>query len=67
MRAFKMKLAMTLLLTSSAAAAAETIRYVYDTRGRLITVVRQSLSATTTTRYVLDRADNRTGKQITAP
>ncbi len=67
MRAFKTKLAITLLLTSSAAAAAETIRYTYDARGRLVTVARSGGPAPATTRYVLDKADNRTRKTTTTP
>ena len=67
MRAFKIELAIALLLTSSAAAAAETIRYTYDARGRLITVARTGGPVPATTRYVFDRADNRSRKTTTTP
>lgn len=66
MRAYKMKLAITLLSTSSAVTAAETIRYTYDTRARLTAVVRTCNAAPATTRYLLDRADNRIRKTVQA-
>lgn len=46
---------------TSAATAAETVRYTYDARGRLVSVVRVG-PAPRTTGYVYDRADNRTNK-----
>lgn len=43
--------------------AAETIRYGYDARGRLIQVNRtEGVSNGVVTNYSLDKADNRTGK-----
>ena len=59
-----------LLAASTCAApalAAQSIRYTYDARGRLTVVVRTGASAPATTRYVLDRADNRTRKTTTTP
>lgn len=55
------------LAFTAPSARAETIRYGYDTRGRLVTVVRTNTPAPTTTRYSLDRADNRLRKTVTAP
>ncbi len=49
------------------APAAQTIRYTYDARGRLITVARTGGPAPATTRYIHDRADNRTRKTTTTP
>ncbi len=59
-----------LLAASTCAApalAGQTIRYTYDARGRLVAVVRTGGPAPATTRYVLDRADNRTRKTTTTP
>lgn len=53
-------------LTAAPALAAETIRYGYDTRGRLTDVVRRGGPAPAATRYTLDRADNRIGKTVQA-
>lgn len=60
MRAF---LLCGLLFLGSAAIAAETITYTYDTRGRLVAVVHTGgPSAGLNTCYTLDKADNRTAK-----
>jgi YD repeat-containing protein len=46
--------------TWSGAAAAETVSYSYDAKGRLITVQRSGgPAAGLTTQYALDKADNR--------
>jgi hypothetical protein len=59
--------AASLLLASlpSAASAAETIKYTYDARGRLVEVERVQPTVTVKTKYTLDRVDNRTKKEIT--
>lgn len=50
----------------TAAEAAETVTYSYDTRGRLVQVQRTGPAAKTTA-YALDRAGNRTTKTTSAP
>ena len=60
--------ALALLCTAvptASAAAAETIRYVYDARGRLIEVKREQPSVVVTTKYEYDKANNRVQKQVT--
>ncbi len=53
-------------LASTSATAAETIRYVYDARGRLIKVERFVASnPTVTSDYEYDRADNRKRVKVT--
>jgi YD repeat-containing protein len=47
------------------AAAAETITYTYDARGRLVEVERVQPSVTVKTKYTYDKADNRTKKEVT--
>lgn len=55
-------------LAAAPAFAAETIRYTYDARGRLVSVVRSGGPApATTTAYQFDKADNRTRKTVTTP
>jgi YD repeat-containing protein len=49
-----------LLLTASAANAAETITYKYDAKGRLIEVKRsRTVNSNVQTTYTHDKADNR--------
>lgn len=48
-----------------AAAANETVKYVYDARGRLVEVERVQPTVTVKTKYTHDRADNRTKKEVT--
>lgn len=54
-------------LTAAAAAhATEILTYSYDARGRLIRVQHNgSVNANVVTNYVLDKADNRTLKNVT--
>jgi YD repeat-containing protein len=55
-------------LCAVAAAASETISYSYDTRGRLVKVVRSgSVSNNVTANYSYDKADNRTSVNLTSP
>ena len=61
-------LACAALGVAAAAAASEAITYSYDSRGRLVKVVRtgtvnNNVSAT----YSYDRADNRTNVKIVSP
>lgn len=47
----------------ASATAAETITYRYDVHGRLVRVERSgTVNDGVTTDYILDKADNRTGK-----
>jgi YD repeat-containing protein len=58
-----------LTLAATAAVAAETIRYEYDARGRLVKVVRTDTATNTvltTTGYQHDKADNRTKRETKA-
>lgn len=60
MRGSRSALAVMLLMTSSAASAAETITYSYDARGRLTQVKHAgSVNDGLQTSYTLDKADNR--------
>ncbi len=50
-------------LAATPAAAAETITYRYDARGRLVEVARTgSVNNNVTTNYTFDKADNRLAK-----
>lgn len=63
MRAFAF---FVLLTISGPALAAETIKYIYDARGRLIRVERTgTVNNNVTTNYTIDKADNRTNKTTT--
>lgn len=58
--------ALIVAASGAAAYAAETITYTYDTRGRLVKVVRTgTVNNGVTTTYTLDKADNRTTKATT--
>ena len=67
-RTWKIALLTALTVTTAAAAlAAETIRYEYDARGRLVKVVRTDPATNavkTTTDYSFDKADNRTKREV---
>lgn len=53
-------------VAATAAVAGETIRYSYDTRGRLIKVERTgSVNNGVTTKYSHDKANNRTNRTTT--
>jgi YD repeat-containing protein len=55
-----------LACAATAAAAAETITFSYDARGRLVKVVRTgSVNNGVTTQYSHDKADNRVVKTVT--
>jgi YD repeat-containing protein len=55
-----------LIVLGVAAHAAETITYTYDARGRLIRVSHSgSVNNNIITKYVIDKADNRTNKTTT--
>lgn len=50
----------------AAAHAAETLTYTYDARGRLVRVQHNgSVNANVVTNYSIDKADNRTLKNVT--
>lgn len=58
--------ALAAVLAAAPAAAAETITYTYDARGRLVKVQRSgTVNNGVTTDYVIDKADNRTSKVTT--
>ncbi len=51
-----------------AAWASETITYTYDSRGRLVKVVRNgTVNNNVTANYSYDKADNRTSVNVTSP
>ena len=55
-----------LAVSAGLAAAAETIAYGYDARGRLVKVERTgTVNNNVVTTYTLDNADNRTNKTTT--
>jgi YD repeat-containing protein len=56
--------AAAMLLAALPAAAAETIAYSYDARGRLVQVARSTSGTATTTSYGFDKADNRLSKTV---
>jgi hypothetical protein len=56
-----------LAVAATAAWAAESIRYEYDARGRLVKAVRTDTATNTvvtTTNYTHDKADNRTKREV---
>ncbi|HWT11453.1 MAG TPA: hypothetical protein VN231_01720 [Allosphingosinicella sp.] len=59
-------LAVAMIGIAAAAVAAETITYSYDSRGRLIKVVRTgSVNHNVAAAYAYDKADNRSNKTVT--
>ena len=57
---------LTALLLAAPASAAETIAYVYDSKGRVVQVVRTgTVNNGVTTTYSYDKAGNRTAKTTT--
>lgn len=51
---------------AAAASATETITYKYDSRGRLVRVVRNgTITSNVSTNYTYDKADNRTNVTVT--
>ena len=61
-------LASGVVAIAAAAYAAETIKYKYDARGRLIRVERSgTVNNNVNTVYTIDKADNRTNKTTTVP
>lgn len=62
----KVLLAAAGLAVAAAAVAAETVRYRYDARGRLVKVERSAVDmGNRTVDYSYDKADNRTNKTTT--
>jgi hypothetical protein len=53
---------------AAAAVASETTTYTYDSRGRLIKVVRSgTVNNNVSAEYKYDKADNRTNVNVTSP
>lgn len=66
MRGLYVPLALLIILSGTAAQAAETVTYAYDAKGRLVKVVRSgSVNNGVTVQYSHDRADNRTNVKVT--
>ena len=59
--------AAVLVVTATNASAQQTQTYAYDVHGRLTGVTRTTGSTSQTTTYVLDKADNRTSRAVSAP
>jgi YD repeat-containing protein len=56
------------LTAAAAAAASETITYSYDSRGRLVRVVRTgTVNNNVSANYSYDKADNRTNVNVVSP
>ena len=56
------------LVVAAAGVASETITYTYDSRGRLVKVVRTGMvNANIQADYKYDKADNRTNINVTSP
>jgi hypothetical protein len=56
------------LTAAAAAAASETITYSYDSRGRLVRVVRtETVNNNVSANYSYDKADNRTNVNVVSP
>jgi YD repeat-containing protein len=67
-RVEKLLIGLTLAALAATAMAGETIVYKYDSRGRLVSVVRTgSVNNGVTANYVYDKADNRTNVNVTSP
>lgn len=59
--------AAVLAAAATSASAQQTQTYAYDVHGRLTGVTRTTGSTNQTTTYVLDKADNRTSRAVSAP
>jgi YD repeat-containing protein len=67
-RHWKTALALAAVVVAAAAAASETISYSYDSRGRLIRVVRSgTVNNNVSANYSYDKADNRTSVNVVSP
>ena len=61
-------LALAGLGVTAAAVASETITYAYDSRGRLVKVVRSgTVNNNVSATYTYDKADNRTNVNVVSP
>lgn len=58
--------AAVLAAAATSASAQQTQTYAYDVHGRLTGVTRTTSSTSQTTTYVLDKADNRTSRAVSA-
>lgn len=56
-----------MVAAATSASAQQTQTYAYDVHGRLTGVTRTTGSSSQTTSYVLDKADNRTSRAVSAP
>lgn len=64
----KVALAAAALVVGAAAVASETITYTYDSRGRLVKVVRTgTVNNNVQAEYKYDKADNRTNVNVVSP
>ncbi len=64
----KVALAAVALAVAAAAVASETITYTYDSRGRLVKVVRTgTVNNNVSANYSYDKADNRTNVNVVSP
>ena len=56
------------IAAAAAAVASETITYTYDSRGRLVKVVRSgTVNNNVSANYSYDKADNRTNVNVVSP
>jgi len=64
----KVALAAVALVIAAAAVASQTISYTYDSRGRLVKVVRTgTVNNNVQAEYKYDKADNRTSVNVVSP
>jgi hypothetical protein len=64
----KILLGLAITAVAAAAMASETITYSYDSRGRLVKVVRSgSVNNNVQAEYKYDKADNRTSVNVVSP
>jgi len=64
----KIALGAAALAVAAAAVASETITYIYDSRGRLVKVVRTgTVNNNVSANYSYDKADNRTNVNVVSP
>jgi hypothetical protein len=64
----KVLLGLAILSLAAAAVASETITYTYDSRGRLVKVVRTgTVNNNVSAEYKYDKADNRTNVNVVSP
>jgi uncharacterized protein involved in exopolysaccharide biosynthesis len=64
----RLLLGLAIAAVAAAAVASETVTYTYDSRGRLVKVVRTgTVNNNVSAEYKYDKADNRTNVNVVSP